>query len=48
MKKYGIMFYYIENSVGGTLAWYTDRYEYYLGSKEGKAVPWQMAESMFN
>lgn len=48
MEKYGIMFYYIENSAGGTLAWCTDRYEYYIGSEEEKDILLQIAASMFN
>lgn len=48
MEKYGIMFYYIENSAGGTLAWCTDRYEYYIGSEEEKDILLQIAVSMLN
>jgi len=47
VEKNGIMFYYIENSVGRTIAWCSDRYEYYVSSKEGKDILWQVVESMF-
>lgn len=48
MEKYGIMFYYIENSVGGTLAWCTDCYEYYISSEEEMDILLQIAVSMLN
>ena len=47
VEKNGIMFYCIENSVGRTIAWCSDRYEYYVSSKEGKDILWQVVESMF-
>lgn len=46
VEKNGVMFYYIENSVGRTLAWCSDQYEYYVSSKEGKDILWQVVESM--
>lgn len=46
-KKNGIMFYYIENSVGHTIAWCSDQYEYYLSSNEGNDVLWKIVDSMF-
>lgn len=47
VEKNGIMFYHIENSVGRTIAWCSDRYEYYVSSKEGIDILWQVVESMF-
>lgn len=47
VEKNGIIFYYIENSEGSTIAWYSDQYEYYLNSKEGKDILWKVVESMF-
>ena len=45
--KNGLMFYYIENSVGHMIAWYTDQYEYYLSSDEGDDILWKIVDSMF-
>ena len=47
VEKNGIMFYHIENSVGRTIAWYSDRYEYYLSSDEGDDILWKVVDSMF-
>lgn len=47
MERDGIMFYRIENSVGHTIAWYSDQYEYYLSSDVGDDVLWKVVESMF-
>ena len=47
VEKNGIMFYHIENSVGRTIAWYSNRYEYYLNSNLGDDILWQVVESMF-
>lgn len=47
VEKNGIMFYYIENSVDYTIAWYSDQYEYYLNSNLGDDILWQVVESMF-
>ena len=46
MEKNGIMFYHIENSVGCTIAWYSDQYEYYIHSDIGDDILWQVVESM--
>lgn len=46
VEKNGIVFYYIENSVGHTIAWHSDQYEYYLNSNVGKDVLWKVVESM--
>ena len=45
--KDGITFYLIQNTKNWTIAWYTDQYEYYIGSKEGKDILWKVVESMF-
>ncbi len=45
--KDGITFYLVQNTKNWTIAWCTDQYEYYIGSKEGKDILWQVAESMF-
>lgn len=47
VEKNGIMFYHIENSVDRAIAWYSDRYEYYLNSNLGNDILWQVVESMF-
>lgn len=47
IEKDGIVFYQIENSVGRTIAWCSDRYEYYVSSKVEPDVLWQVVESMF-
>ena len=47
MVKDGITFYLIPNTKDWTIAWYTDQYEYYVSSKEGKDILWQVVESMF-
>ena len=48
VEKNGITFYYMENTVGGALAWYTGRYEYYIFSEEEMSILLQIAESMLN
>lgn len=45
--KDGITFYLIQNTKDWTIAWYTDQYEYYVSSKEGKDILWQVVEFMF-
>lgn len=47
MAKGGITFYLIQNTNDWTIAWYTDQYEYYVSSKEGKDTLWPVVESMF-
>lgn len=47
VEKNGVMFYHIENSVGCTVAWYSDQYEYYLSSSEGNDILWKVVDSMF-
>lgn len=47
VEKNGLMFYHVENSVGRTIAWYSDQYEYYLSGDVGDDILWQVAESMF-
>ena len=46
-EKNGIVFYHVENSVGRTIAWYSDQYEYYLGGDVGDDILWKVVESMF-
>ena len=48
VKKNGIIFYLLENTEDYTIAWYTEQYEYYLNSKEGPDILWQIATSMFS
>lgn len=45
--KDGITFYLIQNTKDWTIAWCTDQYEYYVSSKEGNEILWQVVESMF-
>ena len=45
--KDGITFYLVQNTKDWTIAWCTNQYEYFIGSKEGKVILWQVAESMF-
>lgn len=45
--KNGIVFYHVENSVGRTIAWYSDQYEYYLSGDVGDDILWKVVESMF-
>lgn len=47
VEKSGLMFHYIENSVGHMIAWYTDQYEYYLSGDEGDDILWKVVDSMF-
>lgn len=47
MKKNGIMFYHIENSVGNTITWYSNQYEYYISGDVGGNILWRVVESMF-
>ncbi len=44
--KDGITFYLIQNTKDWTIAWCTDQYEYYVSSKEGNEILWQVVESM--
>ena len=46
--KDGITFYLIQNTDNCAIAWYTDQYEYYLSSKNGKDILWKVVESMFS
>ena len=46
MEKSGTMFYYVENSVGHTIAWYSDQYEYYLSGDAGDDILWKIMDSM--
>ena len=46
-EKNGVVFYHVENSVGRTIAWYSDQYEYYLGGDVGDDILWKVVESMF-
>ena len=46
MEKSGTMFYYVENSVGHTIAWYPDQYEYYLSGDAGDDILWKIMDSM--
>ena len=48
VEKDGVIFYYIENSVGRTIAWCSNQYEYYIASEEGKDILLQIAVSMFS
>lgn len=48
VEKNGITFYLIQNTENCTIAWDTDRYEYYLSSKYGKDILWKVVESMFS
>ena len=47
VEKNGMMFYHVENSVGRTIAWYSDQYEYYLSGDEGDDILWEIVDSMF-
>lgn len=47
VEKNGVTFYLVKNTVGGTVAWYTDQYEYYLSTSGDENVLWQIADSMF-
>ena len=47
VEKNGIVFYHVENSVGRTIAWYSDRYEYYINGGPGDDILWKIVESMF-
>lgn len=47
VEKNGIIFYYVQNTVGGTIAWYSDQYEYYLCGDAGDDILWKIADSMF-
>lgn len=48
VEKNGMTFYHIENSVGCTIAWYSDQYEYYFSSNEGEDILWKVVGSMFD
>lgn len=47
VMKDGITFYLIQNTENCTIAWYSDRYEYFLVSQEGTDILWKVAKSMF-
>lgn len=47
VEKNGIVFYHVENSMGCTIAWYSDQYEYYLSGDVGDDILWKVVESMF-
>lgn len=47
IEKNSIMFYQIENSVGRTIAWYSDQFEYYLSSDVESNILWEIVDSMF-
>ena len=47
VEKKGMMFYHIENSVGRTIAWYSDQYEYYLSGDAEDDILWKIVDSMF-
>lgn len=47
VKKNGVMFYHVENSVGRTIAWCSDQYEYYLSGNVRDDILWKIADSMF-
>lgn len=47
VEKNGIVFYHVENSVGRTITWYSDRYEYYINGGPGDNILWKVVESMF-
>ena len=47
VEKNGIVFYRVENSVGRTIAWYSDQYEYYVSGGLGDDILWKVVESMF-
>lgn len=47
VEKNGVMFYHIENSVGRTIAWYSDQYEYYLSGDVEDDILWKIVGSMF-
>ena len=47
VKKNGVMFYHVENSVGRTIAWCPDQYEYYLSGNVRDDILWKIADSMF-
>lgn len=48
ITKNGTTFYLIKNTGNYTIAWYTNQYEYYIASKEGSDILWQVTESMFS
>ena len=43
----GAKYYFIENSVGRTVAWYSEQYEYYLCGEEDNDVLWKVMESLY-
>lgn len=47
VEKSGTIFYYVENSVGHTIAWYSDQYEYYLSGDAEGDILWKIIDSMF-
>lgn len=47
VEKNGIMFYLIENSVGRTIAWCSEQYEYYISGDEGNDILLEIVDSMF-
>ena len=47
IEKNGVTFYLVENTVGGTIAWHTEQYEYYISTSGDKDILWEIADSMF-
>ena len=47
VEKNGIVFYHVKNSVGRTIAWYSDQYEYYVSGGFEDDILWKVIESMF-
>ncbi len=47
VEKNGIVFYHVKNSVGRTIAWYSDQYEYYVSGGLEDDILWKVIESMF-
>ena len=47
VEKGGTVFYHIENSKGRMIAWYSDKFEYYLSGDVEGDVLWKIAHFMF-
>lgn len=47
VEKDGTVFYYIENSKGHMVAWYSDQFEYYLSGDVEGDILWKIANFMF-
>ena len=47
-EKNGIVFYLLENSVGCTIAWCSDYFEYYLSGDVENNILWEITDSMFD